>query len=80
MLNTIKYHIDLLILWIWSRKNNYCRYDSGKKTIGIYQYNDIVKNESYGKLSKEISAELEKIYSMTKNNINVQNFLNEKEK
>ena len=51
-----------------------------KKIIGIYQHNDIVKNVSYGKLSKEISAELEKIYSMIKNNINVQNFLNEMEK
>lgn len=55
-------------------------YDSGKKTIGIYQYNDIANNESYKKLSKEISEELKKIYDMTKNNINVKNFLNERKK
>ena len=60
-----------------SMKNDYCSYDGGKKTIGIYQYNDIAKNETYKKLSKEILKELKKINRMVKNN-NVIDFLKEK--
>ena len=58
-------------------RNDYCSYDSGKKTIGIYQYNDITKNENYKKISNEILKEVNKINRMVKNNKNVIDFLKE---
>lgn len=60
-----------------SMQNDYCSYDSGKKTIGIYQYNDITRNESYKKLSNEILKELKRVYKMVKNR-NVIDFLMER--
>ena len=60
-----------------SMKNNYCSYDSGKKTIGIYQYNDIPKNESYKKISALIKNDLKRINGIINKNENINKFLKE---
>ena len=58
-----------------SMKNDYCSYDGGKKTIGIYQYNDIDIDESYKNMSRLIKKDLNKIYKMINNNEKVSVFL-----